>query len=237
MNEHRAVADRWDRYGRDRPEFAVLTDGRTGAEFYESGRTEVFRILDTIVALGHHPRGRALDLGCGLGRLTFALASRFDAVIGVDHSAAMLNRARSRSHDLHVTNARFVLAEDGRFTEVGTATVDFALSRLVFQHMPSVGMIASNVTELARTLRPGGIAWLQFDTRPQTFLYRIWDWIEPHLPKGVAPETRRAPLRRYRRRPIELEGLLGNLGLEILHQFGQNSECHEYLIRARVTAS
>src|SRR5712691_1926584 len=227
MNEHRTVADSWDRYGRERPEFAVLTDGRTGTEFYESGRTEVSRILAIIGELGFHPRGQALDLGCGLGRLTFALAPRFDSVVGVDHSAAMLEHARSRGNDLRVSNARFVRAENGRFPQVGTATIDFTLSRLVFQHMPSVAMIASNLTELARTLRPGGLAWLQFDTRPQTLLYQLWDWIEPHLPQGIGPETRRAPLRRYRRRPIDLEGLLGNLRLEILHQFGRNSESHE----------
>jgi|SRR6056297_424751 len=42
------------------------------------------------------PRGtRMLDLGTGTGQMIERLADRFDEVVGVDHSPAMLERARA----------------------------------------------------------------------------------------------------------------------------------------------
>ena len=44
-------------------------------------------------------RGRALDFGCGAGRLTRALAARFESVVGVDVADAMLDKARALNAD------------------------------------------------------------------------------------------------------------------------------------------
>ena len=44
-----------------------------------------------------------LDLGCGTGRFSEALAVRFDAeVIGIDPSKKMLERARGKQHDRRI---------------------------------------------------------------------------------------------------------------------------------------
>lgn len=65
-------------------------------EFFATGETEVAEIL----ARGHElgvPRSThdALEFGCGLGRITRALAARYDRVVGVDISTEMLERARA----------------------------------------------------------------------------------------------------------------------------------------------
>src|SRR5262249_61925594 len=49
-----------------------------------------------VSALDLRPSDRVLDLGCGTGVLTSAVAARSAIVVGVDVSAAMLGRARQR---------------------------------------------------------------------------------------------------------------------------------------------
>src|SRR4051794_37402394 len=87
----------WDTLGRNDPLWAVLTDARTRGggwdprAFFETGRVEIAGMLQTLGDLGlAPPRGRALDFGCGAGRLTQALAAHFDLAIGVDIAPSMV---------------------------------------------------------------------------------------------------------------------------------------------------
>jgi len=43
-----------------------------------------------IEALGDHPKHRALDIGCAVGRASFELAKQFDHVTGIDFSARLI---------------------------------------------------------------------------------------------------------------------------------------------------
>ena len=77
--------------------------------FYATGTAEVSRALAEAAALGARPgRALALDFGCGVGRLSMALADHVDAVIGVDVSAPMIEQARRSRHHrpLHVRPQR-----------------------------------------------------------------------------------------------------------------------------------
>jgi ubiquinone/menaquinone biosynthesis C-methylase UbiE len=56
-------------------------------------------------------QGRVLELGCGTGRLALPLAQHGLEVVGVDRSAAMLNRARERAAALGVTGVRWLHAD------------------------------------------------------------------------------------------------------------------------------
>src|SRR5262245_30777782 len=95
------VRSTWDGLGRRDPMWAVLTwpdkEGNkwTVDEFLATGRTEVDRLIGHLdrVAPGC-PRRRALDFGCGLGRVSQALAARFDHVVGVDVARSMVEQAR-----------------------------------------------------------------------------------------------------------------------------------------------
>ena len=65
-------------------------------EFFETGRVEINRLLATLGHLGLMPhRGTALDFGCGVGRLTRALAESFDHATGIDISEEMVAEALS----------------------------------------------------------------------------------------------------------------------------------------------
>ena len=91
----------WDGLARRDPLWAILTspDKRDGKwtldEFLETGRAEVDRLIHYLdrVAPGC-PQHRALDFGCGVGRVTQALAARFEQVVGVDVASPMIAQAR-----------------------------------------------------------------------------------------------------------------------------------------------
>ena len=69
----------------------------------------------------------ALDVGCGCGATTFALASRVRRVVGVDISAAVLSRARELAAQAAVDNVAFIEA-DAQRADLGR-DFDHAVSR------------------------------------------------------------------------------------------------------------
>ncbi len=144
----------WDELGEREPYFAVLTDERFLRdrvdldEFYATGEADVDRLLGDL-----QPRS-ALDFGCGVGRLTRALARRVPDVVGVDAAASMLRIAEA-----NVPSATFTREVPGR-------RFDFVCSLIVFQHIPvAEGMAILDrllgMTDRAAALhftfrRPGG---------------------------------------------------------------------------------
>src|SRR5687768_9687456 len=69
-------------------------------EFLATGEEEISAGLQTAQDLGF-PKSweRALDFGCGVGRLTRAMSNRFGGCIGVDISSEMVNRASELNAD------------------------------------------------------------------------------------------------------------------------------------------
>ncbi|MFB6395902.1 class I SAM-dependent methyltransferase [Polymorphospora lycopeni] len=85
---------------------------RGSAAYYDQGRLPYApgfadRLADT---LGLDRRGRLLDVGCGPGTVTLALAGHFAAVVGVDPDPDMLAEARRRARRIGVDNVRWVEA-------------------------------------------------------------------------------------------------------------------------------
>src|SRR5205814_941204 len=98
---------RWESLAEDDPLCAILSRPDTRGnrwnvdEFFATGEAEVATTLGELAATKLVPRsGRALDFGGGVGRLTRALAQRFDDVVGLDISDVMIRNARSLNKDL-----------------------------------------------------------------------------------------------------------------------------------------
>lgn len=160
----------WTRLGAEDPLWAVyVAPGTRGGrwdveEFLASGREEVTASLDRLAALGAAPgTGTALDFGCGVGRLSNALAAHVEHVVGVDISPSMLEHARLL--DRSDGRCRFVLNEREDLALLDDASVDLVYSSLALQHMPRL-MAVGYLREFARVLRPGGAAVLQVVSRP-----------------------------------------------------------------------
>ena len=161
----KALQHAWEGLARRDPLWAVLTapDKRGNrwneTEFFATGVEAVEGILRHVESLGiSFGRGKALDFGCGVGRLTQALASHFDEVHGVDIAPSMIERARSHNRwgdrcTYHVNDRDdLALFEDGAF--------DFVLSLITLQHMPPAHA-TRYLREFVRVLAPGGVLVVQ----------------------------------------------------------------------------
>src|ERR1039458_919896 len=92
-----STAKTWEIWAKKDPLWAILSGRRWETEaFFETGRIEVQGILDHCrdldIALQYD--GTALDFGCGVGRLSRALAGYFREVIGVDIAPSMIALAK-----------------------------------------------------------------------------------------------------------------------------------------------
>lgn len=127
-------------------------------EFFRSGEehtARVLRIVRNSLAADFTPH-RALDFGCGVGRILLPLARVADEVIGVDISTAMLEEARRNCAG--VANLELYLADDS-LTALRGRTFDFIHSFIVMQHIPTPrGMTI--VRALLEHLSAGGVGVL-----------------------------------------------------------------------------
>ena len=98
-----------------------------------------------------------LDVGCGTGRHLPRLSPTASRVIGVDHSAASLEVARTRVAKLEHAWVDLRVA-DVRRLPVADESVDRLLCSEVLQHIPGHHNRSTVARELYRVLRPGGVA-------------------------------------------------------------------------------
>lgn len=110
------------------------------------------------------PAGTIVEIGCGVGRLTRALARRAARVIAVDVSREMLARARELNPALD--NVTWLHGDGRSLAGVADASADGCFSHVVFQHLPDPELTLGYVREMARVLRPGGWAAFGVSTDP-----------------------------------------------------------------------
>jgi SAM-dependent methyltransferase len=160
---HRLQSD-WNALARQDAFHAVLSDparrdgGWDADEFYAHGRAAVARLFEILDEHGVRLRcHRALDFGCGAGRLSFALAKRFARVTGVDISDVMLEKARSAGPP---SNCEFVLQVDPALPGIERGAYDLVVSVLVLQHMHP-RLARAYLRALPALLTPGGVLFVQ----------------------------------------------------------------------------
>src|SRR5215207_4321643 len=145
---------------------------RASAEAYERlvGRYGEPLAAGLIGFAGVGPGMRALDVGCGPGALTAALARRLGSarVSGADPSEPFVEACRARLPGVEVVRAG---AEALPFAD---ATFDAALAQLVVNFLPDA---EAGVREMARVTRPGGVvaACVWDYSGGMTVLRAFWD--------------------------------------------------------------
>jgi trans-aconitate methyltransferase len=144
----------WEIVARDEPYYGVLSEDKflSGAitpeaidAFYETGRRDIAAVAEWLdAAVGARPSGRVLELGCGVGRNSLALAEAGCDVAGYDISETMLRHARERqAQNPRAASATFA-------TKLPDGPFDWLHSFIVLQHIPPAQGIALLAAALKR---------------------------------------------------------------------------------------
>jgi SAM-dependent methyltransferase len=112
----------------------------------------------------------AVDIGCGIGRLSRPLSERFGNVIGIDFSPTMVRMATELNAGR--PNLRFTV-NSGDDLPVAAGSCDFFFSAAVFQHIPRVEIIEHYLSEIRRALSKGGSFVIQAAWPSRAGLYNL----------------------------------------------------------------
>jgi SAM-dependent methyltransferase len=157
----------WDERAREQALFFVdnTVDYRDPdvERFWAEGERAVDAILAEL-GLEIAPADTVVEIGCGVGRLTRALAGRSRRVLALDVSSEMLARARQLNPAL--VNVTWIHGDGESLAGIGDASADGCFSHVVFQHLPDAELTLGYVREMGRVLRPGGWAAFVLSTDP-----------------------------------------------------------------------
>ncbi|WP_418282291.1 class I SAM-dependent methyltransferase [Halorubrum sp. DTA98] len=102
--------------------------------------------------------GRALDVGCGNGRHTESLSGHATRVVGVDVSRELLREARKRSVERGYDDRASFVHGDAARLPFADDVVELAVYVATIHHLSPRERRVRSLNELARVLRPGGVA-------------------------------------------------------------------------------
>jgi SAM-dependent methyltransferase len=225
----------WDARAREDAYYFVDTRLEYGnpdeKAFWSGGEAALDQLLDVLGA-EIEPQHRVVDLGCGIGRLTRALAGRAEDVVGIDVSGEML--ARARELNSHLSNVEWLQGDGRSLAPVADSSVDVCVSHVVFRHIPDPAISLGYVREIGRVLRPGGFAVIEFSN-------------DPHEHEAPVRRPWTAIVARFRRAPrvggnaawvgsyidlADLRDAAGSAGLHMDRVAGEGTQYCAALLRA-----
>lgn len=133
------------------------------AQFYATATEVLNRLQSELGRIPLEERGawRALEIGCGPGRLMRPMSRHFVEIHGVDVSDEMVALANDKLGDIPAAHAHVT---DGSSLPMFEAdSFEFVYSYAVFQHIPAREVVFSYLREVRRVMKPGGMAVLHFN--------------------------------------------------------------------------
>jgi len=181
----------WEKFGKEDPYYWVTTDSTyknailsqdVRRIFFESADDyleSLFKVIHRHMDSAFHPR-RALDFGCGVGRITIPLARRCEYVYGVDVAESMIAEAEKNCREQSLKNVAFSTNLDGLRPDA--ESFDFVHSIYVFQHL-RIDRGLHTAARLIDLLNDNGVGMLHFTYHSRRNLKkRIMYWLCVHVP-------------------------------------------------------
>ena len=172
----------WSGRGETDAEFSVLTNAKFTADKIDANRDEFYhsgeKDFDTIKSFFDRNScsladvRSSIDLGCGVGRISAAMAKRFDKVVGVDISPGHLKKAQAWFDSHNLTNGAFVHLSDLEVVDT-LPEVDLFYSLIVLQHNPPPVMYEL-LKRALRRVNVGGYALFQLPTYRTDYRF-VWE--------------------------------------------------------------
>lgn len=169
MVNNRDTDSDWKRVAEDDPYWGVLSldtyrkksmDVQRLDQFMASGEdyiANLFALINKFLIPDFAPR-RALDFGCGVGRLAIPIAKRVNEVVGVDIAQAMLKLCRKHAKQVGLNNITLCTSDDTLSKVEGV--FDLVNTYIVLQHIsPDRGY--KLIQEMINRLTIGGVGSIQ----------------------------------------------------------------------------
>ena len=175
------MREEWNNRAREDAHYFVAFGRRDqdDDEFFATG-ADVVRELEA--ELKRLPAGippdsrRALEIGCGPGRLMRPMSRYFGEIHGVNVSDEMISKATLKLRGIPHAHVHHASGSD--LAMFGAGAFDFVYSYAVFQHIPSAEVVFSYLRETVRVLKPGGVARLHINGLPKTSTsYTTWEGV------------------------------------------------------------
>jgi SAM-dependent methyltransferase len=207
----------WEELAALDPLWAILSEGAKRGnkwdveDFFNTGKIEVDDLM-TQVNVRPGGSGKALDFGCGVGRLTRGLLRYYREAYGVDISDNMIRTARDLTPkcDFRVNN----VPDLSIFAD---KTFDLVYSNRVLQHQPSAEVIAKYVSEFFRVTIPGGLVIFQVPYRKSFRNMFNLKRSAYHLLKGLGLRSE-VIFTRYKLHPMRMTALARDRVLAIIEE-------------------
>jgi SAM-dependent methyltransferase len=213
----RRVHAQWVELGETEPHWSVATHekfkvenfAKHEEEFYQSGVQQV-ALLQGIArraGLEINPAGTVLELGCGTGRVTHALADAFAGVIAVDISPGNMRLCQEKLREVGKTNVEYILLQSPEEIQ-NLPPFDLFFTTIVLQHnTPPV--IHYFLDQILAKLRKPGIAYFQVPTHATGYSFNLAEYLA--LPPHAKMEMHCLPmpavfslLAKHGLRPVEV---------------------------------
>ena len=174
MTDARLQQEYWDQHAATDPLWTVLafpdkSGGRWDlSEFMKTGEREIALLFQRFAALGLvSPDRRALDFGCGVGRLTQALARRHQGVLGADISRGMVGLARRLNQ--YPDRAEYICTAESGLETLTAQSFQFIYSNIVLQHV-APDLAVQYLGEFFRLLEPDGLLVFQLPSHKDSLV-------------------------------------------------------------------
>ncbi len=223
----------WENFARQDAAFFIRTENADQSEdgsFAQSGEHDadlLYLHASPYITQLHS----ALEIGAGIGRLVLPQAKRFALVTATDISPTMLAKLRQRAVQAELTNITTTPANAAWDTPpVAGFPYDYIYSYACFQHIEDANIIENYLQRVARALSVDGVFQVHLDTRSQPLSYRLRN----KLPDWLLSQTHRKNIRRVRRSADWFRTTASRHGLELVHQYLENTADHIFIFKSRV---